>query len=135
VTECRLFNKNVSFSVHGWLKSREIFESIRKTLFVIYHTGNFLQITLRKRRKFKVHSHLFFTLYEHLLVILLGVYKHLCGLEVLIRRPGVNIPSRCSKHLLEFIKEDKGNIQRQGARSEQKIKVKRIRRKNLNHPC
>jgi hypothetical protein len=47
-----------------------------------------------KKKKLKVHSHLFFTLYEHLLVILLGVYENLSGLKVLIRRPGVNIPNR-----------------------------------------
>jgi hypothetical protein len=44
--------------------------------------------------KIKVDPHLFFTLYEDLLVILLRVYKHLSGLKVLIRRPDVYIPGK-----------------------------------------
>jgi hypothetical protein len=97
VTECVFLTRTFAFC--SWLAEVEqIFESIRKTLFAIYQTEKFFsnnkEISLRKKRKFKVHPHLFFTLYEHLLVILLGVYKHLSGLKVLIRRPGVNIPSR-----------------------------------------
>jgi hypothetical protein len=61
-------------------------------------------------RKFKVQSHLFFTLNEHLLVILLGVYKHLSGLEVLIRRPGVNIPSRDVRNIYWNLLQETGVI-------------------------
>jgi hypothetical protein len=83
------------------------------------------QISLRKKRKFKVHSHLFFALYEHLLVILLGVYENLCGLKVLIRRPGINIPSRDVRNIYWNLLKETGVIKRhQGTRSEPRIKIK-----------
>jgi hypothetical protein len=86
-------------------------------------------MSLRKRRKFKLHSHLFFTLYEHLLVILLGVYEHLSGLEVLIRRPGVNIPNRDVQNIYRNLIKKTGVINSVKGRAANK---KKIRRKNLN---
>ncbi len=97
VTECRLFNKNVCLSVLRRLKSSKFLKVLESAFCNLSYGKIFCKEQrniVAKKTKFKVHSHLFFTLYEHLLVILLGVYENLSGLEVLIRRPGVNIPSR-----------------------------------------